>query len=278
MSIDVEDWFQVENLKGAIAPASWPLRELRVERSTERLLELMDVRGVRSTFFVLGWLAQRFPDLVRRIAAAGHEVATHGYGHELVYDLSPQAFREDVRRSIGLLEDATGSKIRGYRAPSFSITDWAPAILQELGLEYDSSLLPSIVHGRYGRLSNCATSASIFEIRPGFHEIRLSTLRIGRHHLPWAGGGYFRLIPYRLFSRGVRRILAGGQPYVFYLHPWEIDADQPRLRGLPPSHAFRHYHNLAVCRNRFARLLRDFHWTTLAEVLDRHRGSNDAAQ
>jgi polysaccharide deacetylase family protein (PEP-CTERM system associated) len=280
MSIDVEDWFQVENLKGVVARASWPLRESRVERNTERLLELMHGRDVRCTFFVLGWLAERFPGLVGRIAAAGHEVATHGHSHELVHSLSPQAFREDVRRSVGLLEDATGSKVRGYRAPSFSITDWAPAILQELGLEYDSSLLPSIVHGRYGRLNKFETTAPIFEICPGFHEIRLSTLRIGRHHLPWAGGGYFRLIPYRLFTRGVRRILASGHPYVFYLHPWEIDADQPRLRGLTPSHAFRHYHNLALCRSRFARLVRDFHWITLADVLDRHRGSDldDAAQ
>ena len=168
MSIDVEDWFQVDNLKGVVARASWALRESRVERITERLLELMQARDVRATFFVLGWLAARVPGLVRQIAAAGHEVATHGHGHDLVYDLSPQAFREDVRRSVGLLEDAVGSKVRGYRAPSFSITDWAPAILQELGLEYNSSLLPSIAHDRYGRLNECETSAPIFEIARAF--------------------------------------------------------------------------------------------------------------
>jgi polysaccharide deacetylase family protein (PEP-CTERM system associated) len=280
MSIDVEDWFQVENLSGVVTRTSWRTSESRVERNTERLLELIDDRGVRCTFFVLGWLAELFPGLVRNIAAAGHEVASHGYGHELVYRLSPAAFREDVKRSLGLLEDLAGRKVRGYRAPSFSITEWAPAILRDLGLEYDSSVFPTVAHDRYGTLSVIDATVPIVEILPGFREILLSTLRIGRHHLPWAGGGYFRLVPYPLFTQGVRRVLASGRPYVFYLHPWEIDPGQPRLRGLKPSHAFRHYHNLRHCESRFVRLLHDFRWTTLADVLDCHQAGSgkDAAR
>jgi polysaccharide deacetylase family protein (PEP-CTERM system associated) len=275
MSIDLEDWFQVENLRGVVPRASWRVSESRIERNTERLLVLMEDRRVHCTFFVLGWLAEFFPDLVREIAAAGHEVASHGYGHELVYHLSPRAFREDVKRSVGLLEDITGRKVRGYRAPSFSITEWAPAILRNLGLEYDSSLFPTVAHDHYGTLSAVKTSAPIIEILPGFHEILLSTLRIGRHHLPWAGGGYFRLVPYPLFAQGVRRVLASGRPYVFYLHPWEIDPAQPRLRGLKPSQAFRHYHNLHRCEQRFVRLLHDFRWTTLADLLKRHEAGEE---
>jgi polysaccharide deacetylase family protein (PEP-CTERM system associated) len=279
MSIDLEDWFQVENLRGVVPRASWRVSESRVRRNTERLLELMEDRGVHCTFFVLGWVAESFPGLIGDIAAAGHEIASHGYGHEPIYRLSPQAFREDVKRSVRLLEDVTGRKVRGYRAPSFSITEWAPAILQNLGLEYDSSLFPTIAHDRYGTLGAVDTSTPIFEILPGFREILLSTLRIGRHHLPWAGGGYFRLVPYPLFAQGVRRVLASGRPYVFYLHPWEIDPDQPRLRGLKPSLAFRHYYNLHRCEPRFVRLLHDFRWTTLADLLELHQpgGKNPVA-
>ena len=153
LSIDVEDWFHVHNLEAVVARDTWDERELRVERNTERMLELMAERGARCTCFVLGWVAEKCPGLVRRIAAAGHEIASHGYGHELLYTLSPAAFREDVKRGVGLLEAAAGQKVRGYRAPSFSITDWALDVLKELGLDYDSSAFPTAVHDRYGRLS-----------------------------------------------------------------------------------------------------------------------------
>src|SRR5215207_3665553 len=153
MTIDVEDWFHVENLKPVIPRDSWQDRELRVERNTERMLELLDERGVRATCFVLGWVAERCPALVRRIAAAGHEVACHGYGHDLVYELTEQEFREDVRRCKALLEDLSGTRVLGYRAPSFSITDWSLRTLQELGFGYDSSAFPIAAHDRYGKLS-----------------------------------------------------------------------------------------------------------------------------
>jgi polysaccharide deacetylase family protein (PEP-CTERM system associated) len=267
LSIDVEDWFHVHNLEAVVARDTWDQRELRVERNTERMLELMAERGARCTCFVLGWVAEKCPGLVRRIAAAGHEIASHGYGHELLYTLSPAAFREDVKRGVGLLEAAAGQKVRGYRAPSFSITDWALDVLKELGLDYDSSAFPTAVHDRYGRLSGVEGSQSIAEVRPGLYEIFVSTLRIGHLGVPWAGGGYFRLLPYRLFAHGIRRILNSGRSYVFYIHPWEIDPGQPRVQGLKRTHAFRHYNNLARAEPRFARLLDDFQWTTIADLL-----------
>lgn len=267
LSIDVEDWFHVENLKAVIARDTWDERELRVERNTDRMLELMAERDVRCTCFVLGWVAEKCPGLVKRIAGAGHELASHGYGHELIYTLSPEAFREDVKRGVGLVEEASGHKVRGYRAPAFSITDWALDILQELGLQYDSSAFPTAAHDRYGRLTGIDNSAGVAEVRPGLQEVFLSTLRIGPLGVPWAGGGYFRLIPYRLFARGIRRILAQARPYVFYIHPWEIDPGQPRMTGLKASYAFRHYNNLHRCEAAFAKLLDDFHWTTVADLL-----------
>lgn len=278
MSIDVEDWFQVENLRSAISRDSWDERELRVERNTDRMLELMAERDVRATCFILGWVAERCPDLVRRIAAAGHEVATHGYGHELIYEIGPDAFRADVDRSIKLLEDLSGAEVRGYRAPSFSITDWAIPILREAGLRYDSSAFPTVAHDRYGRLSGMKPGQALVDLGDGFTEVCVSTLEIAGRGVPWAGGGYFRLIPYPVFRAGVRRILATGMPYVFYIHPWEIDPGQPRVSGLKRSHAFRHTVNLDRCEARFAALLRDFGWTTMRELLERHAtGAEDGA-
>ena len=273
MSIDVEDWFQVENLKAVIDRGTWDERELRVERNTDRMLEIMDHHGVKCTCFILGWIAEKCPGLVRRIAQEGHEIASHGYGHELIYSLSYDEFREDMTRGIKFVEDTTGAKIRGYRAPSFSITDWAIDILQELGLSYDSSAFPTVAHDRYGTLNGMDSGRPIVEIRDGFHEVCVSVLKIGKKGVPWAGGGYFRLFPYPIFKRGVRRILDAGRPYVFYIHPWEIDPGQPRIKGLNRSHAFRHYNNLAKCDARFDDLLGSFRWTTIGSVLDAHRAS-----
>jgi polysaccharide deacetylase family protein (PEP-CTERM system associated) len=271
MSIDVEDWFQVENLKPVIPRETWDARESRVVRNTTRILDLLQEHGARATFFVLGWVAERQPELIRRIAAGGHEVASHGYGHDLIYNLSPAEFRSDVERGKKLLEDVTGHRVTGYRAPSFSITDWAVAILQELGFEYDSSFFPTVAHDRYGRLTGVDAGQPILELRPGFHEVCISCLPLGRRGLPWGGGGYFRMLPYLAWRVGVRRILASGSPYMFYLHPWEIDPGQPRMRGLSPINRFRHYLNLARCEDRFGALLRDFPWTTVRSVLDQRR-------
>lgn len=269
MSIDVEDWFQVENLKGVVARDTWDSRELRVERNTDRMLEMMASRNIKGTCFILGWVADKCPALIKRIAAAGHEIASHGYGHDLIYSLTHDQFREDIRRAKGLVEDQTGARIRGYRAPSFSITDWAIDILREEGFEYDSSAFPTVAHDRYGKLSGMDAGRPVVEIRPGFWEVCVSTLTLGSRGVPWGGGGYFRLFPYPLFRWGVKRILRAGGPYVFYIHPWEIDPGQPRMRGLKRSHRFRHYNALAACEGRFGNLLKDFEWTTMAEVLER---------
>ena len=276
MSIDVEDWFQVENLRSAVARDTWDERELRVERNTDRMLELMAARGVRSTCFVLGWVAERCPDLVRRIAAAGHEVASHGYGHDLIYSLKPEDFRADIDRSVKLLQDLSGQPVRGYRAPSFSITDWAIPILQECGIEYDSSAFPTVAHDRYGKLSGMTPGRPIVTLPGGMTEVCISVVNVAGKGIPWGGGGYFRLFPYPLFRWGVRRVLATGDPYVFYIHPWEIDPGQPRVSGLKRSHAFRHYVNLARGEARFAALLRDFEWMTMGELLECSRGDLSA--
>ena len=256
LSIDVEDWFQVENLRSVLDRPSWDRQELRVEANVNRLLDLLARRngGTRATWFVLGWIGERCPNVVRRIAEAGHEVASHGFDHDLLDNISPDAFHSDVDRSKLLLEEITGAPVRGYRAPSFSITEWAIPILRDVGFEYDSSLFPTIAHDRYGRLPT-VSAQPVAEVLPGFFEVQVSSLRIGRAALPWGGGGYFRLVPYPLFRAGARTIVRSGRPYVFYIHPWEIDPDQPRVTGLSPLPKFRHYVGLKGCEARLGKLL-----------------------
>lgn len=272
MSVDVEDWFQVENLARAIPRETWKSRELRVERNMDRILELMADTGVSCTCFVLGWIAERCPALIRRIADEGHEIASHGYGHELVTKITPDAFRADVERSKNVLEELTGARVLGYRAPSFSITDWSISVLQDVGFMYDSSSFPTMAHDRYGKLTGIERGASVVQLRPDFYEICVSCLNIGSHGLPWGGGGYFRLIPYGVFRRGIAHILRSGHPYVFYIHPWEIDPGQPRIKHLPALFRFRHYVGLERCDKRFASLLTDFRWSTMFELLEATAG------
>jgi len=277
MSIDVEDWFHVENLKSVIPRAAWDGCELRVERNTMRIIEILDSCGARATFFVLGWVVEMCPQLVRTIAAAGHEVASHGYGHELVYSLQPSEFRADIQRSKHHLEDLTGKQVRGYRAPCFSITDWAVPILQEAGFDYDSSVVSTVAHDRYGRLDGINASHAITQLREGFYEASVSCIRLGRRGLPWGGGGYFRLVPYWLWRQGVRMILRSGTPYVFYIHPWEIDPGQPRVEGLGALRRFRHRVNLDRCETRFVALLEDFEWMPLCDLIDRWKKNYNSA-
>jgi polysaccharide deacetylase family protein (PEP-CTERM system associated) len=277
MSIDVEDWFQVENLKAVIPRDTWKTRQLRVERNMDRMLAAMAEKGVRSTCFVLGWIADRCPSLVKRIAAEGHEVASHGYNHEMLDTLSQEKFRADVERSKSLLEDLIGKEVIGYRAPAFSIKDWSIPILEDVGFAYDSSAFPTVAHDRYGRLTGMDAGQPLAELRPGFHEVCVSCLRIGSRGLPWGGGGYFRLIPYPIFRRGVQRILRTGQPYVFYIHPWEIDPGQPRVEGVARSYRFRHYVGLESCERRFGLLLGDFRWSTMAELVEAWKQDGNSA-
>ncbi len=278
MSVDVEDWFQVENLKRVIDRDSWRRQSSRVERNVDRLLELMAGHGdVRCTWFILGWVAERWPRVVSRIAEAGHEVASHGYHHDLLDDLSPELFKADVERSKSLLEDLCGAAVIGYRAPSFSIKEWALPILRDVGFEYDSSFFPTVGHDRYGRLDGVGNGQTVAEVLPGFFEISISSMSLASVAVPWGGGGYFRVLPYPVFRAGARRILRSGRPYVFYIHPWEIDPHQPRPKGLPPVYRFRHYVGLKRCEDRFTSLLVDFSWTTMAELLRLSRPAADGA-
>lgn len=275
-SVDVEDWFHVENLKRVIARDSWSRLELRVERNVARILDLMAEHGAHGTWFVLGWVAERLPQLVRTIAAAGHEIGSHGFGHERVDQLSTEQFRSDVQRSKRLLEDILGVEVIGYRAPCFSITDWSIDVLREVGYQYDSSAFPIVAHDRYGKLSGVrAGNSPISEIRPGFHEVCVSSLPVCGYGLPWGGGGYFRLLPYWLFRAGVRHLVASGRPYVFYIHPWELDPQQPRLPGLRLHQAFRHYLNLDRVDARISTLLGEFRWTTISNLIEHRKTRAD---
>lgn len=265
LSFDIEDWFQVENMKGAISAQDWDRLELRVAKNTERILELLADRDTRATFFVLGWVAERCPGLVRDIAGAGHELASHGYGHDLVYGLAKEEFREDIRRSKALLEDISGQRVLGYRAPSFSITKdslWALDILKEEGFAYDSSVFPVSFHDRYG-FGKCESEP--FRWPNGLMEVPLTVYRIGNLALPLAGGGYFRLLPYAYFKYFFNRLNARNERFTFYLHPWEIDPGQPRVK-LPVGYAFRHYVNLKLTEKSLVRLLSDFRFESIHQV------------
>ncbi len=272
LTVDVEDYFHVSALAPSIRRDSWDSRESRVVGNTHRLLALFEQFDVRGTFFVLGWVAERYPQLVKAIAASGHEIACHGFSHRLVYEQSPKEFREEALRSKNLLEDITGSAVLGYRAASYSIVRrslWALDTLVELGFAYDSSIFP-VRHDRYGipgaerkphRLST-PKGASIVEWP-------LATASILGCRLPVAGGGYFRLLPYWLSRWGLASINRNElQPFVFYLHPWEIDPAQPRVAANLLSQ-FRHYTNLGKCEERLRRLLGDFQFGTVHDGLEK---------
>jgi polysaccharide deacetylase family protein (PEP-CTERM system associated) len=264
----VEDYFHVSVFDGLIPRRQWDGLQSRVCANTDRLLAIFGDAHVTATFFVLGWVAERFPSLVRRIVDAGHEVASHGYAHRLVYDQTPAAFREDVHRAKSLLEDATGTEVAGYRAPSYSITPrslWALDVLIEEGYRYDTSIFP-IVHDRYGIPVSARQPYEIQRPAGTLIEVPASTVRVGLYNLPIAGGGYFRILPYRWTRWGISRLNGEGEPAVFYLHPWEIDPDQPRLNaGLVGR--FRHYRNLAETEHRLRTLLRDFQFAPVRQLL-----------
>jgi len=267
LSFDIEDWFQVENLKGAIAAGNWDSCDLRVVSNTRKILELLRQHDTRATFFILGWVAERCPDLVREIVKGGHEIASHGYGHELVYTQSPDEFRRDIRRSIEIIEGLAGTPVRGYRAPSFSITPdipWSLDILLEEGFTYDSSVFPTSFHDRYGFNGS---SRFPFRFGNGLFELPLSTVRVGNRNIPAAGGGYFRLYPYRLFRYLCERLNTEGKPLIFYLHPWELDPEQPRI-PIRSDYRFRHYVNLSKTEKRLNRLMGDFSFGAMNQLVE----------
>jgi polysaccharide deacetylase family protein (PEP-CTERM system associated) len=294
LTIDVEDYFHVSAFEKHIRRDQWHSFELRVEQNTCRILHLLDEHDVKATFFVLGWVAERCPQLVKAIAAAGHEVASHGYGHQRVGTQSRNEFREDVRRSKYLLEDLTGCPVNGYRAPSYSIsreTFWAFDELHGAGYRYDSSIFP-VRHDFYGipdwpRFAGWAVRHESGTWEPALEkqlgrdslfELPITTLRLGNKNLPIAGGGYFRLFPYDFTRWGLRRInRQDHQPFIFYLHPWEMDAEQPRINGAGAKSRFRHYLNLDKTEARIRRLLQDFDFASISHgMVDGNLSSNYA--
>ena len=268
MTVDVEDYFHASGFDRVVSRQSWSSRDSRVVRNTKALLECFDRAGIHATFFILGWVADRFPHLVREIADAGHEVASHGFHHQLIYLLTPDQFREDVRRAKATIEDAAGCAVRGYRAPSFSIvreTLWALDILAEEGKSYDSSIFP-IWHDRYGIADAPRHAHRIDGLTGSIMEVPASTVRVGTHNLPIAGGGYFRLLPYAWTRWGISRLNRAGEPAVFYIHPWEIDPAQPRLPvGFITTR--RHYHGLHNTLARLETLCSDFAFDTVSAML-----------
>jgi polysaccharide deacetylase family protein (PEP-CTERM system associated) len=270
LTIDVEDYFMVSAFEGRVSRDGWSRRESRLEANTERILSILAERGTRATFFVLGWVAEHFPGLVRSLARQGHEVACHGHEHRLIYHQTPQEFRRDVRRAKDLLEDVLGQPVAGYRAPSFSVvkeTMWALDVLREEGYGYDASVLPA-PHARGG-----LHGAQRFPHQlQGLWEFPMSTAMIAGRPFAFSGGGYFRLFPYALVRQGIRACHREGWPAIVYLHPWEFDPDQPRL-PCGTLDGFRHYVNLSKTEEKFRRLLGDFSFGTAREVLQKYGGT-----
>jgi polysaccharide deacetylase family protein (PEP-CTERM system associated) len=270
-SIDVEDYFQVAALAPVVPRDSWSTWEYRAERNTEVILNLLAERGTRGTFFILGWCAERSPALVKRIAAAGHEIACHGFSHQLIYSQTEAVFREETRRSKHFLEDTIGTAVTGYRAASFSITSqslWALDVLIDCGFEYDSSVFP-IRHDRYG-IPGAARDPGVITAPSGrtLVEFPMSAASFFGVRVPVSGGGYFRLLPYAVTRSGLKQINEQtGQPFTFYLHPWEVDPGQPRLKASALSR-FRHYNNLHKTEPRLRKLLGDFAFSTMRDVLE----------
>jgi polysaccharide deacetylase family protein (PEP-CTERM system associated) len=266
LSIDVEDYFQVSAFAEHIARSDWDTLPCRVERNIEKILELLAQADVRATFFTLGWIAERYPDLVRRIAGEGHEVASHGYAHHRATEQKPPEFLADIRLAKVVLEDVTGEEVKGYRAPSFSVgreNEWACECIAEAGYRYSSSIYP-IRHDHYG-MPDAPRFAH--ERTPGLMELPVATVRMFSANWPAGGGGYFRMLPYRVSKWSIRRINAvDRQPVMFYFHPWELDPEQPRVSGARAKARFRHYLNLKQTEPRLRRLLADFRWDRVDTV------------
>ena len=268
MTVDVEDYFQVSAFESYIAKKQWDTLPHRVERNTHKILDLLEERSIKATFFTLGWIAERYPDLIKRIVKDGHELACHGYEHIRVTEQTPEQFRNDVSKTKKLLEEMSGKEVKGYRAASYSIGAknlWALNVLQEEGFKYSSSIYP-VKHDLYGM-----PDAPRFAYEPienqNFKEIPITTVRFGDKNLPCGGGGFFRFYPYALSKWAFNRVNnQENESGIFYFHPWEIDPEQPRQHGLSFKTRTRHYLNLNRMENRIKRLLTDFNWDTMENV------------
>jgi polysaccharide deacetylase family protein (PEP-CTERM system associated) len=265
-TIDVEDYFQVSALAPYISRDQWDHTPCRVERNVDCILQLLDEADAHATFFTLGWIAERYPQLVRRITDNGHEVASHGYQHERASELDRRAFLADIRLAKAVLEDVAGAAVSGYRAPSFSINDandWAFDCLAEAGYRYSSSIYP-IRHDHYGMPD---APRFPYRSRDGLLEVPITTTRFMSRNWPAGGGGYFRLMPYAMSKWLIRRVNeVDGQSAIFYFHPWELDPEQPRVPGIDAKTRFRHYVNLHRTEDRLRQLLRDFRWDRVDRV------------
>jgi len=278
MSVDVEDWFQVGAFEHVIARGEWDGLGRRVETNCDAVLQLFADLGVKATFFTLGWVAERHPAMMRRIAAAGHEIASHGWDHKRVFTLGEAAFADDIARAREVLEQASGSAVTGYRAPSFSIdarTPWAHEVLARHGYAYSSSVAP-IVHDHYGW-----REAPRFAFRPvagsGLIEVPVTTAEVAGRRMAAGGGGFFRLLPYAVSRWAIERVnTREGRPAVFYFHPWEIDPDQPRRSDAPLRSRLRHYTNLSVMARKLERLLGAFSWGRMEAVVAAEAARLDA--
>ncbi len=266
LTIDVEDYFQVSAFAPYIRRDEWDSRECRVERNVDRILAMLASNRIHATFFTLGWIAERYPQLVRRIVAGGHELASHGYGHERASDLTPVAFNADITRAKKLLEDLGGVEVRGYRAPSFSIginNLWAFDSLARAGYRYSSSIYP-IQHDHYGMPDSPRFA---YRVGAGLLEVPVTTVRMMKRNFPSSGGGYFRLLPYPVSRWLMRRVNAvDREPAIFYFHPWEIDPDQPRVAGVDAKSRFRHYVNIGRNEQRLQQLMQDFRWGRMDQI------------
>ena len=270
MTVDVEDYFQVSAFEPYIAKEQWDTLPHRVEKNTHKILDLFKERNIKATFFTLGWVAERYPDLIKRMIADGHELACHGYDHIRVTEQTPEQFRNDVSKTKKLLEDLSGEQVKGYRAASYSIGAnnlWALNVLQEEGFKYSSSIYP-VKHDIYGM-----PDAPRFIYEPienqNFKEIPITTVRFGDKNFPCGGGGFFRFYPYALSKWAFNRINnQENESAIFYFHPWEIDPEQPRQHGLNLKTRTRHYLNLNRMENRIKKLLTDFNWDTMANVFE----------
>lgn len=275
LSIDVEDYFHVEAFADCVRPSDWQNFPNRVVANTHLLLELFARNRVRATFFVLGWVAERHPALVREIVSGGHELACHSYAHRALWRISPQEFHDDTARALGVLEDASGVRVFGYRAPTFSVTSrtlWALPILKQLGFEYDSSVYP-IRHDYYG-IPDAPRHLFQWQLEDGqlLDELPGTTVRVGNRNLPVGGGGYLRILPSWYTGWGLKRLDAEGLPAMLYLHPWEVDPDQPRITGKLKSR-IRHYTNLRSTERKLEQLLRTRSWAPLREVIEQIKKS-----
>ncbi|RDH83761.1 MAG: polysaccharide deacetylase family protein [endosymbiont of Galathealinum brachiosum] len=270
-TVDVEDYFQVEALSGVVNRSDWGKHKCRVEKNTHKILSLLDESNQKGTFFTLGWIAERYPNLVKEIAGLGHEVASHGMSHKLIYTQTEAEFREETFKAKAIVEDIIQCEVKGYRAATYSITKkslWALDVLVEAGFKYDSSIFP-MRHDRYGIPSADHLPGIITTPNGGdIIEFPISTVKNSLFTMPIAGGGYFRLFNYFITKWGLASINRNNNPFMFYIHPWEVDFEQPRVDGLSRFSKFRHYNNLEVCERRLQSLLSDFKFDSMNAVLD----------